>query len=62
MGIMLLGGCVDNSFSTLLSSGLSTRGFLFVGCGSVGSGGQKMGKSLGKDGVTHKDAFCKKWT
>lgn len=56
-------GSVGNSFSTLPSSELSTQGLLSNSCGSVGIGGQKTVKALvGKEGVTHKDGFCKKWT
>lgn len=43
-GNCVVGGrSVDNSFSTLPSSELSTRGFLFVSRGSVGKALEKMG-------------------
>lgn len=58
-GNYVVGGSVDNSFSTLPGSELSRRGFLFISCGSVGSGGQKMGKVLEKMGSLTKTHFVR---
>jgi len=54
-------GSAGSSFSTLPSSGLSTQGLLLYSRGSVGKGGQEI-KARKRQGVTHKDGFCKKWT
>lgn len=52
-------GSVDDSFSTLPSSELSTQGLLFNSCGSVGNGGQKTVKVLEKRGSLTKTDFVR---